>query len=231
MIFCIRRCNSYRSVRIIIVVIMIDAVVLVIVAAAAAVILLPPERFIRLFNGFNPSGGDAGNRIDGRTRFRVLRPAADCPLLSSLLLGNHGEHLLLLCRLHEGHHYQVSGQGEGNALHRLGRGRLLLMMMPVVMPSRRRPVPAGHRLVIADGLEGRALPGAGAGAAAAQIARLEEERFPAFHALVKPLGTRSADVGVAARQYHRRPLVVIERLEAYYAVEREGDAAGHDWRA
>jgi len=106
------------------------------------------------------------------------------------------------------------------------------MMMPVVMPSRRRPVPAGHRLVIADGLEGRALPGAGAAAgAAAQIARLEEEWFSAFHALVKPLGTRSADVGVAARQYHRRPLVVIERLEAYYAVEREGDAAGHDWRA
>jgi hypothetical protein len=67
----------YRSVRIIIVAIMIDAVVLVIVAAAdrrcrslhrcrvaaaAAVILLPPGK-IHLFN---PSGGDAGNRIDGR---------------------------------------------------------------------------------------------------------------------------------------------------------------------
>jgi len=97
----------YRSIQIVVVVVMIDAVVLFIVAAAAAAILLPPERFIRLFNGFNPSGGDAGNRIDGRTRFRllfvllaVLRPAADGPpLSSSLLLGNHGELLLLLGRL------------------------------------------------------------------------------------------------------------------------------------
>ena len=72
------------------------------------------------------------------------------------------------------------------------------------------------------------------GAVPPNVLGLDEQGGSAFHAFIEPLRARSADVGVAAGEDHRRPVLEVEGLEAYYAVkgERGGAASerrGHGW--
>mmetsp|Transcript_614 Transcript_614/g.1435 ORF Transcript_614/g.1435 Transcript_614/m.1435 type:complete len:283 (-) Transcript_614:30-878(-) len=209
-----------------------------------------PERFVRLFDAFQARRGscDADN-FRGSAVIRARRSRSLLFPSRRRSNGNFLEPLLLLGGLHEGQHNEILRHREGDALRWLGRlgplplhpmaGRAgvlqLVRGIAGVRPARKGSVPGGHRLGFRNARcsrrRGPCPVGRRSAVRAAAVFGLHEQGGSAFHALIEPLRARGADVGVAAGEDHRRPVLGVECLEAYYAVEGERGGAAAERRA